>query len=137
MSSKSLAADERELLEARYTFRRVAELELDPVRGNFDAAHLKEINRRIFQDLPGAGFDDVAPGEFRKPVATIGAYDAALKAQGIDETQRAQAVEQMRQSLAREVMGGRYPAIKTEQLRFPNAPEPDAGPEPTSGLSPG
>ncbi len=29
---------------------------------------LKEVNRRIFQDLPGAGFDEVTPGEFRKPV---------------------------------------------------------------------
>ncbi|MEX3557157.1 MAG: Fic family protein [Burkholderia sp.] len=39
------------------------------MRGNFDAAHLKEINRRIFQDLPGHGFADVTPGEFRQPVA--------------------------------------------------------------------
>jgi cell filamentation protein len=61
--------DERQQLEADYTFKRVVELELDPVRGNFDAAHLKEINRRIFQDLPGAGFDDVTPGEFRPLVS--------------------------------------------------------------------
>jgi cell filamentation protein len=63
-----MTPDQREKLEADYTFRRVVELELDPVRGNFDVAHLKEINRRIFQDLPGAGFDDVTPGEFRPPV---------------------------------------------------------------------
>jgi cell filamentation protein len=63
-----LTTEQRQQLEADYTFKRVVELELDPVRGNFDAAHLKEVNRRIFQDLPGAGFDDVTPGEFRKPV---------------------------------------------------------------------
>jgi cell filamentation protein len=67
-AGKSVTPDQREQIEADYTFKRVVELELDPVRGNFDAAHLKEINRRIFQDLPGAGFDDVTPGEFRPPV---------------------------------------------------------------------
>lgn len=69
--AKALAdklGERREQLEAVYAFRRVVELELHPVPGNFDAAHLKEVNRRIFQDLPGAGFDDVTPGEFRKPV---------------------------------------------------------------------
>jgi len=59
---------EREQLEADCTFRRVVELELYPVRGNFDAAHLKEVNRRIFQDLPALGFHDVRPGQFRAPV---------------------------------------------------------------------
>jgi cell filamentation protein len=58
----------REELEGRFTRWRIAELEANPVAGNFDAAHLKEVNRRIFQDLPGAGFNDVTPGEFRKPV---------------------------------------------------------------------
>lgn len=51
--------------EANFSFRRIVELELDPVRGNFDAAHLSEIHRRIFQDLPGAGFADVKPGGWR------------------------------------------------------------------------
>ena len=64
----ALTAEQRQELEADYTFKRIVELELDPVLGNFDAAHLKEVNRRIFQDLPGAGFDDVTPGEFRKAV---------------------------------------------------------------------
>ena len=67
-AGKYVTPDQREQIEADYTFKRVVELELDPVRGNFDVAHLKEINRRIFQDLPGAGFDDVTPGEFRPPV---------------------------------------------------------------------
>lgn len=58
---------EREALEGFYTHRRIVELEFDPVRGSFDFAHLQEINRRIFQDLPGAGFSDVHPGEFRSP----------------------------------------------------------------------
>jgi cell filamentation protein len=63
-----MTPDQRDQLEADHTFRRVVELELDPVRGHFDAAHLKEVNRRIFQDLLGAGFEDVTPGEFRPPV---------------------------------------------------------------------
>jgi len=67
MSNKSkLAAKQRQDIETQYTFQRVIELELNPVVGNFDVAHLKEINRRIFQDLPGFGFEDVTPGEFRK-----------------------------------------------------------------------
>lgn len=67
-AGKALTAEQRDQLEADYTYQRLYELSLEPVRGNFDAAHLKEINRRIFQDLPGAGFDDVTPGEFRQPV---------------------------------------------------------------------
>lgn len=46
--------------EGRYTFRRVAELQLDPVKGSFDVAHLREVHRRIFQDLAHH-----RPGEFR------------------------------------------------------------------------
>lgn len=67
-AGKAMTPEQREQIEASYTYRRVFELELDPVRGNFNVAHLKEINRRIFQDLPGVGFDDVTPGEFRQPV---------------------------------------------------------------------
>ena len=67
-AAKALTAVQRAQLEADYTCKRLYELELDPVVGRFDAAHLKEINRRIFQDLPGAGFAEVTPGEFRKPV---------------------------------------------------------------------
>ncbi|WP_368737890.1 Fic family protein [Massilia sp. CCM 8734] len=68
-SAKPLTAGQRQALEATHAWQRVVELRLDPVRGNFDPAHLKEINRRIFQDLPGLGCDDVTPGEFRPPVA--------------------------------------------------------------------
>ncbi|WP_281661183.1 Fic family protein [Microvirgula aerodenitrificans] len=63
-----MTPEQRQTLEADYTFKRVAELELYPVRGQFDAAHLKEVNRRIFQDLPGLGLNEVTPGEFRAPV---------------------------------------------------------------------
>ncbi|MDR1451669.1 MAG: Fic family protein [Helicobacteraceae bacterium] len=59
---------DRPSIEKEKTKRRIAELFLDPVRGNFDIDHLKEINRRIFQDLPKMGFSDVTPGIFRKPV---------------------------------------------------------------------
>jgi cell filamentation protein len=58
----------REKIEANCTRNRIRELRLNPVHGNFDAAHLKEINRRIFQDLPGLGYADVTPGQFRPPV---------------------------------------------------------------------
>ena len=68
MSNKSLTDEQREQLEADFTFKRIYELELYPVQGEFDASHLREVNRRIFQDLPGAGFDHVTPGEYRKPV---------------------------------------------------------------------
>lgn len=47
--------------------RRIIELELNPVKGKFDANHLKEIHRRIFQDLPKMG-GDFTPGQFRPPV---------------------------------------------------------------------
>lgn len=58
----------RDEVEGRYSRLRITELDASPVVGKFDAAHLKEVNRRIFQDLPRLGFDDVTPGEFRKPV---------------------------------------------------------------------
>lgn len=38
--------------EGSWTALRIAELKENPVRGNFDAEHLKEINRRILQDIP-------------------------------------------------------------------------------------
>lgn len=63
-----MADTKRQLLEGLYTAHRIAELRRNPVRGHFDLAHLKEIHRRIFQDLPGAGFPEVAPGEFRPAV---------------------------------------------------------------------
>lgn len=46
--------------EAALTFARVRELQRDPVQGQFDVAHLQEVHRRIFQDLP-----EHHPGEFR------------------------------------------------------------------------
>ena len=64
--------DLREELEALFTRHRINELRLDPVQGTFDAAHLREINRRIFQDLPAAGFPEVRPGKYREPVADGG-----------------------------------------------------------------
>jgi cell filamentation protein len=49
-----------ELREGALTFARISELDDRPVIGQFDAAHLKEVHRRIFQDLPHH-----APGEYR------------------------------------------------------------------------
>lgn len=74
-------SQERYALEAEQTAFRIIELRASPVRGNFDAAHLKEINRRIFQDLPGLGFDDVKPGEYRP---TVAAGNDWMKTRGLE-----------------------------------------------------
>lgn len=39
-----LTAEQWQQLEADHTFKRVVELELEPVRGNFDVAHLNQIS---------------------------------------------------------------------------------------------
>ena len=44
---------------------RITELEQDPVPGAFDVAHLCEVHRRIFQDLP-----QYHPGQFRPHAPT-------------------------------------------------------------------
>ena len=67
LAPASAAAEARAQAEASFTFRRIVELELDPVQGDFDALHVQEIHRRIFQDLPHAGFADVMPGAWRTP----------------------------------------------------------------------
>jgi cell filamentation protein len=68
MNNKVPTPEQRQVLEYSLGSMRLLELRLDPVRGTFDAAHLKEINRRIFQDLPAHGFTDVTPGQFRPAV---------------------------------------------------------------------
>lgn len=50
--------------EGALTFARVRQLELNPVVGTFDAAHLREVHRRIFQDLPHHN-----PGQYRPDAA--------------------------------------------------------------------
>lgn len=62
------ASQDRECLEADATRGRIVELQLVPVQGGFDAAHLCEVNRRIFQDLPSLGFIEVTPGQYRPEV---------------------------------------------------------------------
>jgi cell filamentation protein len=61
--------EEREKLAGNLSSSRIFELYLDPIQGNYDVAHLKEIHRRIFQDFPAHGIDGYAPGEFRPPTA--------------------------------------------------------------------
>ena len=68
MAVEPIGGVDRDALEGFYTDRRTVELVLDPVVGSFDVAHLKEVNRRIFQDLPGRGFGDVTPGQFRPAI---------------------------------------------------------------------
>ena len=62
--------------EGALTWVRIGELDDDPVQGNFDAAHLREIHRRIFQDLPHH-----APGEYR-PDAPVHIKMRELEASG-------------------------------------------------------
>lgn len=59
---------EQEAQESFYTTMRMLELLESPVVGNFDSEHLKEINRRIFQDLPLLGFTHIVPGQYRPSV---------------------------------------------------------------------
>lgn len=54
--------EKRKEIEGRVTTIRTEELLRRPVEGNFDAAHLREINRRVFQDLP-----EFNPGQYREP----------------------------------------------------------------------
>lgn len=71
MANEPLTSSQRQLLEARHTWQRLVELRVEPVRGNFDEAHLKENNRRIFQDLPDLGFIDVTPGQIAPLFLTV------------------------------------------------------------------
>jgi cell filamentation protein len=71
-SAATDATRARERAEAEHAWRRIVELRAHPVRGNFDTLHLREVHRRIFQDLPGLGYDDVKPGTMRP--AVTGAY---------------------------------------------------------------
>jgi hypothetical protein len=53
------------------------------------------------------------------PYAVLGAYNAALKAQGHDEQARKTALAIMRNTLAQHIERGQYDSIKTQQVRFP------------------
>jgi cell filamentation protein len=67
--AEPMTPEERDQIESRFAEARILELRFKPVRGTFDAGHLREVNRRIFQDLPKVpGFENVTPGEFRPPV---------------------------------------------------------------------
>lgn len=64
-----------ETLELLLVSRRIRQLQDNPIQGRYDAAHLKEVHRYLFQDFPKAGLwrlqehnEGVQPGEFRKEV---------------------------------------------------------------------
>jgi len=54
--------DDQERTSERLSFGRVGQLELNPIKGNFDEAHLRAVHRHIFQDSP-----QHKPGEYRDP----------------------------------------------------------------------
>lgn len=51
-------ASRAEAREGELAAARIEELRVRPVQGRFDAAHLQEVHRRIFQDLPHHGAGD-------------------------------------------------------------------------------
>ena len=53
------------------------------------------------------------------PYAVLGAYDAKLKEQGVNEDARKAALNTMRGTLVEHIREGRYDSIKTRQARFP------------------
>lgn len=67
------------------------------------------------------------------PLATLGAYKAALDAQGIEQAQREQALTNMRQALADRILTGQYRSVQTQQMRFQPR---NAAPEATNEQSP-
>lgn len=56
-----------EAIEAALVANRIAEIIERPIDGNYDAAHLREFHRFIFQDLP-----KYAPGEYRPDAPSHG-----------------------------------------------------------------
>jgi cell filamentation protein len=54
-------------VESDFVRARLEYLEKYPIPGKFDAAHLKEMHRVIFQDCPENGITRYSPGEFRPP----------------------------------------------------------------------
>jgi fido (protein-threonine AMPylation protein) len=56
-----------EAIEAALVANRIAEIIERPIAGNYDAAHLREFHRFIFQDLP-----KYAPGEYRPDAPSHG-----------------------------------------------------------------
>lgn len=67
------------------------------------------------------------------PLATLGAYKAALQSQGIAPEQSNAAINKMQQALADRILIGQYRSINTQQMRFQTRPE---GPEATNEQSP-
>lgn len=116
-----MTAEQREALESFYCDRRIIELALRPVHGNFDASHLKEINRRIFQDLPAAGLDDVKPGEYRPQVSQGGQW---MKNRGLSTVKGAFLVAYSRMDKAAQVhLDKTLEEAKPDQLRGLKTPE--------------
>lgn len=68
---------------------RIVELESKPVKGDFDLNHLREIHRRIFQDLPKLGITDLTPGALRGPVPEGREW---IKVRGLESTKHSYVV---------------------------------------------
>lgn len=78
--------------EGLLTSVRILELQTHPVQGQFDTAHLREVHRRIFQDLthhhPGA-FRADAPGHFKmRELESTGERHVVGYARGSESAER-------------------------------------------------
>ena len=80
----------REQMEADLVKNRIEELRENPIKGNFDAAHLKAVHAYIFQDLPhhqpGVVRDDTAQSwiKHRAPEGRPVVYDVPYVSQGVE-----------------------------------------------------
>jgi hypothetical protein len=54
-----------EAIEAALVANRIAEIVERPIDGNYDAAHLREFHRFIFQDLPSTRRVNIIPTRHR------------------------------------------------------------------------
>lgn len=68
---------------------RIVELEAKPVKGDFDLNHLREIHRRIFQDMPKLGITDITPGALRDQVPEGREW---IKVRGLESTKHSYVV---------------------------------------------
>lgn len=70
MSTYDFTPENQKRFEYELVGRRLLELDKNPIKGKFDQAHLKEINRYLFQDMPKLGpewADAYKGGKFRYP----------------------------------------------------------------------
>ncbi len=108
----------REQREADLVDNRIGELFVEPIRGNFDADHLKAIHAYIFQDLPahqpGVVRDDTAETwiKHRALEGRVAVYDVPYLSHGVEE----KITETLDQFGGADAIKGLPPAVAAERL---------------------